>query len=65
MQKHQNFEQEIKANTSRIEELTSAGEKLIDDKHYAAGQWTRRRRSDAQGRAPGSGWLLAPVPVCC
>ena len=38
MQKHQNFEQEIKANKSRIEELTNSGEALIEQQHFASGQ---------------------------
>lgn len=36
VQKHQNFEQELNANKSRMEEITSTGQELIDAKHYAA-----------------------------
>lgn len=36
MQKHQNFEQELNANKSRLDEITSTGQELIKDKHYAA-----------------------------
>ena len=36
MQKHQNFEQELNANKSRMDEITSTGQELIEDKHYAA-----------------------------
>ncbi|XP_037079829.1 spectrin alpha chain-like [Pollicipes pollicipes] len=42
VQKHQNFEQEIKANTSRIEELTTAGESLIESQHFAADRISER-----------------------
>lgn len=35
MQKHQNFEQELNANKSRMEEITSTGHGLIESKHYA------------------------------
>ncbi|XP_034234548.1 spectrin alpha chain isoform X1 [Thrips palmi] len=36
MQKHQNFEQELNANKSRMDEITSTGQELIEDNHYAA-----------------------------
>ncbi|XP_017774793.1 PREDICTED: spectrin alpha chain isoform X2 [Nicrophorus vespilloides] len=35
-QKHQNFQQELNANRTRMEEITSTGEELIEAKHYAA-----------------------------
>lgn len=35
VQKHQNFEQELNANKSRMEEITSTGHGLIESKHYA------------------------------
>lgn len=38
VQKHQNFEQEINANKSRIEDITSTGSDLIEKKHYAANE---------------------------
>ncbi len=36
LQKHQNFEQEVNANKSRIDEITTVGKELIDGNHYAA-----------------------------
>ncbi|XP_022242846.1 spectrin alpha chain-like isoform X2 [Limulus polyphemus] len=36
VQKHQNFEQELNANKSRIDEITSTGQELIDSNHYAS-----------------------------
>ncbi|XP_063912361.1 spectrin alpha chain isoform X2 [Zophobas morio] len=36
VQKHQNFEQELNANKTRMEEITSTGRELIDANHYAA-----------------------------
>lgn len=36
VQKHQNFEQELNANKSRIDEITSTGQELIDANHYAS-----------------------------
>ncbi|KAF4526948.1 hypothetical protein B566_EDAN015448 [Ephemera danica] len=36
VQKHQHFEQELGANKSRMEEITSTGQKLIASEHYAA-----------------------------
>lgn len=36
VQKHQNFEQELNANKSRMEEITSTGQELIDSNHYAS-----------------------------
>ncbi|XP_060526882.1 spectrin alpha chain isoform X2 [Cylas formicarius] len=35
IQKHQNFEQELNANRSRMEEITSTGQELIEARHYA------------------------------
>nr|CAD7598155.1 unnamed protein product [Timema genevievae] len=36
VQKHQNFEQELNANKSRMEEITSTGQELIEANHYAS-----------------------------
>ncbi|EEB17271.1 Spectrin alpha chain, putative [Pediculus humanus corporis] len=36
VQKHQNFEQELGANRSRMDEITSTGQDLIDANHYAS-----------------------------
>ncbi|KAF7280660.1 alpha spectrin isoform X1 [Rhynchophorus ferrugineus] len=36
VQKHQNFEQELNANRTRMEEITSTGQELMEAKHYAA-----------------------------
>jgi spectrin alpha len=36
LQKHQNFEQEMNANKSRIDDITNTAKSLIDTKHYAA-----------------------------
>ncbi|XP_034950894.1 spectrin alpha chain [Chelonus insularis] len=36
VQKHQNFEQELNANKTRMEELVSNGQDLIDSNHYAS-----------------------------
>ncbi|XP_059483573.1 spectrin alpha chain isoform X3 [Neocloeon triangulifer] len=36
VQKHQNFEQELNANKSRMEEITSTGQELIESQHYAS-----------------------------
>ncbi|XP_039289075.1 spectrin alpha chain-like isoform X4 [Nilaparvata lugens] len=36
VQKHQNFEQELNANKSRMEEITSTGQELIESNHYAS-----------------------------
>lgn len=36
VQKHQNFEQELNANKSRMEEITSTGQELIESHHYAS-----------------------------
>lgn len=36
VQKHQNFEQELNANKSRMEDITSTGQELIEANHYAA-----------------------------
>ncbi|XP_011311624.1 spectrin alpha chain isoform X1 [Fopius arisanus] len=35
VQKHQNFEQELNANKTRMEEMVSIGQELIDGEHYA------------------------------
>lgn len=36
VQKHQNFEQELNANKTRMEEITSTGQELVEANHYAA-----------------------------
>jgi len=36
LQKHQNFEQELQANKSRIDDITNTATQLIESKHYAA-----------------------------
>ncbi|KAK9511531.1 hypothetical protein O3M35_000170 [Rhynocoris fuscipes] len=36
VQKQQNFEQELNANSSRMEEITSTGQELIEAGHYAS-----------------------------
>uniref|UniRef100_A0A0V0G435 Putative ca2+-binding actin-bundling protein n=2 Tax=Triatoma TaxID=30075 RepID=A0A0V0G435_TRIDM len=36
VQKQQNFEQELNANSSRMEEITSTGQELIEADHYAS-----------------------------
>lgn len=36
IQKHQNFEQELNANKSRMEDIRSTGQELIETKHYAS-----------------------------
>ncbi|XP_044259626.1 spectrin alpha chain isoform X4 [Tribolium madens] len=36
VQKHQNFEQELNANKTRMEDITSTGQELVDARHYAA-----------------------------
>ncbi|XP_044730361.1 spectrin alpha chain isoform X3 [Chrysoperla carnea] len=36
VQKHQNFEQELNANKTRIDDITSTGHELIEANHYAA-----------------------------
>lgn len=36
VQKHQNFEQELNANKTRMEDITSFGQELIDANHYAS-----------------------------
>ncbi|XP_022904899.1 spectrin alpha chain isoform X3 [Onthophagus taurus] len=38
VQKHQNFEQELNANKTRMEEITQTGKKLIESEHYASPQ---------------------------
>lgn len=40
VQKHQNFEQELNANKTRMEDITSTGQELIEASHYAAGNNT-------------------------
>lgn len=42
VQKHQNFEQELNANKSRIEDITTTGQELIEKKHYASDQINSR-----------------------
>ncbi|KAL3244521.1 hypothetical protein MRX96_002280 [Rhipicephalus microplus] len=36
VQKHQNFIQELNANRSRVEDITSTGQELVDANHYAS-----------------------------
>lgn len=36
LQKHQNFEQELQANKSRIDEITNTSNQLIEEKHYSS-----------------------------
>ncbi|KAH0952782.1 hypothetical protein HN011_011760 [Eciton burchellii] len=36
VQKHQNFEQELNANRTRMEEMVATGQELIDGDHYAS-----------------------------
>ncbi|XP_064458376.1 spectrin alpha chain-like isoform X2 [Ornithodoros turicata] len=36
VQKHQNFIQELNANRSRVEDITSTGQELIEARHYAS-----------------------------
>ena len=42
VQKHQNFEQELTANKSRIEDITTNGQLLIERSHYASDQINSR-----------------------
>ncbi len=42
VQKHQNFEQEINANKSRIEDITATGSELIEKSHYASDEINSR-----------------------
>ncbi|XP_037907780.1 spectrin alpha chain isoform X2 [Hermetia illucens] len=42
MQKHQNFEHELNANKSRIEDITNVAEELISKNHYASDQINTR-----------------------
>lgn len=42
VQKHQNFEQELTANKSRIEDITTNGQILIERNHYASDQINSR-----------------------
>lgn len=42
MQKHQNFDQELNANKSRIDEISLTGKELIESKHYAAPRISER-----------------------
>ena len=42
VQKHQNFDQELNANKSRIEEITSTGKQLIEADHYAKDRISNR-----------------------
>jgi len=38
MQKHQNFDQELNANKSRIDEIVSTGKELLAAEHYGSGR---------------------------
>ena len=42
VQKHQNFDQELNANKSRIEEITQTGKELLDSNHYASDRISSR-----------------------
>ena len=42
LQKHQNFEQELQANKSRIDEITNTANALVDGKHYSAPRISER-----------------------
>ena len=39
VQKHQNFEQELNANKSRMEEITSTGQELVEARNFATREW--------------------------
>lgn len=36
LQKHTNFEQELKANRNRLDDINSTGEQIIQSGHFAA-----------------------------
>lgn len=36
MQKHLNFEQELKANKNRLDDIKQTGKEIVDSGHYAA-----------------------------
>ncbi|VDP10579.1 unnamed protein product [Soboliphyme baturini] len=42
IQKHVNFEQELKANKSRLDEIRNTGQELIESQHYASDQIKHR-----------------------
>lgn len=42
LQKHQNFEQELQANKSRIDDVTSTASALIDSSHYSSARISQR-----------------------
>ncbi|GFT44789.1 spectrin alpha chain [Nephila pilipes] len=42
VQKHQNFEQELNANKSRIDEIASTGQELMEANHYASSRISER-----------------------
>lgn len=44
LQKHANYEQELRANHNRLDEVRKDGEALIRDKHYASGHVEERLR---------------------
>ncbi|MPC51704.1 Spectrin alpha chain [Portunus trituberculatus] len=48
VQKHQNFDQELSANKSRIEEITSTGKELLDADHYASDKISSRMEEIVQ-----------------
>ncbi|XP_050699362.1 spectrin alpha chain-like isoform X2 [Eriocheir sinensis] len=48
VQKHQNFDQELSANKSRIEEITSTGKELLDAEHYASDKISSRMEEIVQ-----------------
>ncbi|KAI5727770.1 hypothetical protein M8J77_006684 [Diaphorina citri] len=42
VQKHQNFEQELNANKTRMDEITSTGQELLEANHYASDKIRQR-----------------------
>ncbi|MFH4975655.1 hypothetical protein AB6A40_002364 [Gnathostoma spinigerum] len=44
LQKHQNYEQELRANKNRLDEINTTGQALIDENHYAADHVKERLR---------------------
>ncbi|KAI6244011.1 Spectrin protein 1 [Aphelenchoides fujianensis] len=44
LQKHANYEQELKANRNRLDEIRAAGESLIQNNHYASDHVQERLR---------------------
>ncbi|KHN88357.1 Spectrin alpha chain [Toxocara canis] len=48
LQKHMNYEQELKANKNRLDEINATGDALIKEKHYAADH-VRQRLAEVDG----------------